>query len=456
MKEWLSGLIGESAANIVFFILLFALILLVIVVVFSLIKRLVSRSSRAGSRGRTPRLSVMDAAPVDSRRKLVLVRRDDVEHLLLIGGPTDVVVEQNIVIEPRPSHRIDQTRIAPEHINRFKEYEATLAVEAPVEAVVARPAPVSLATPQQPPVESRVPETPSLQRKATERAEPATEFKPVGIPVPRAAAPVEPAPVKRVQTPTTPAISPIALPVQAAPQAARPAPPIQPPVQAPFTPPASAQVRTLPASPSAPVVARAAPTYPPQPRTVLPTAPTNMEPSPRAHPAYPLGQVSRGVVSSTSSAIAVAVVESVSANLDDAIPARADVKANISKLNSDLDLNIRPAPALSAFDNASQHRLEPQLPFTQAHIPEPLPSLDTPGGKMEGSFLDGLQINEPHQSATVDMDDLHVSFEDDLMNSLDKALIENQVNNDQKVEPADISIEDQMEKLLGELSKNPR
>src|SRR5262249_9517856 len=28
---------------------------------------------------------------------LVLIRRDNVEHLLIIGGPTDVVVEQNIV-----------------------------------------------------------------------------------------------------------------------------------------------------------------------------------------------------------------------------------------------------------------------------------------------------------------------------------------------------------------------
>ena len=40
---------------------------------------------------------MIDAAPVDGRRRLVLVRRDNVEHLLMIGGPSDVVVEQNIV-----------------------------------------------------------------------------------------------------------------------------------------------------------------------------------------------------------------------------------------------------------------------------------------------------------------------------------------------------------------------
>jgi flagellar protein FliO/FliZ len=49
------------------------------------------------ARGRQPRLAVIDATPVDSRRRLVLIRRDNVEHLLLIGGPSDVVVEPNIV-----------------------------------------------------------------------------------------------------------------------------------------------------------------------------------------------------------------------------------------------------------------------------------------------------------------------------------------------------------------------
>jgi flagellar protein FliO/FliZ len=49
------------------------------------------------TRGRQPRLAVIDAATIDGRRRLVLIRRDNVEHLLIIGGPTDVVVEQNIV-----------------------------------------------------------------------------------------------------------------------------------------------------------------------------------------------------------------------------------------------------------------------------------------------------------------------------------------------------------------------
>jgi flagellar protein FliO/FliZ len=55
------------------------------------------RLGSSSGRGRQPRLAVIDAAAVDGRRRLVLIRRDNVEHLLMIGGPTDVVVELNIV-----------------------------------------------------------------------------------------------------------------------------------------------------------------------------------------------------------------------------------------------------------------------------------------------------------------------------------------------------------------------
>ena len=52
--------------------------------------------SPPGPRGRQPRLAVIDAAAVDARRRLILIKRDNVEHLVMIGGPTDIVVESNI------------------------------------------------------------------------------------------------------------------------------------------------------------------------------------------------------------------------------------------------------------------------------------------------------------------------------------------------------------------------
>jgi hypothetical protein len=55
------------------------------------------RLGGGSARGRQPRLAVVDYASVDGRRRLILVRRDNIEHLMMIGGPTDVVVEANIV-----------------------------------------------------------------------------------------------------------------------------------------------------------------------------------------------------------------------------------------------------------------------------------------------------------------------------------------------------------------------
>lgn len=80
------------------FIVAFIVVLALIGVAAWLVRRF--GSSRLGAntqRGRMPRLAVIDAAAVDGRRRLVLVRRDNVEHLLMIGGPTDIVVEPNIV-----------------------------------------------------------------------------------------------------------------------------------------------------------------------------------------------------------------------------------------------------------------------------------------------------------------------------------------------------------------------
>ncbi len=49
-----------------------------------------------GVRGRRgSRLSISEYYEIDKSRRLVLVRRDEVEHLLLIGGNQDVVIESS-------------------------------------------------------------------------------------------------------------------------------------------------------------------------------------------------------------------------------------------------------------------------------------------------------------------------------------------------------------------------
>lgn len=80
------------------FFIAFVIVLALIGVAAWLVRRFGgSALGSSANRGRMPRLAVIDAAAVDGRRRLVLVRRDNVEHLLMIGGPTDVVVEPNIV-----------------------------------------------------------------------------------------------------------------------------------------------------------------------------------------------------------------------------------------------------------------------------------------------------------------------------------------------------------------------
>ena len=52
-------------------------------------------ASVRGSRSQR-RLALIEVLPVDAKRRLVLVRRDRVEHLILLGTTSDVVVESAI------------------------------------------------------------------------------------------------------------------------------------------------------------------------------------------------------------------------------------------------------------------------------------------------------------------------------------------------------------------------
>jgi hypothetical protein len=80
------------------FFFAFVAVLALIGVAAWLVRRFATNRLGANTnRGRMPRLAVIDAAAVDGRRRLVLVRRDNMEHLIMIGGPTDIVVESNIV-----------------------------------------------------------------------------------------------------------------------------------------------------------------------------------------------------------------------------------------------------------------------------------------------------------------------------------------------------------------------
>ncbi len=94
--------------------LLIGLCLLGLIVIYAW--RAFGRGIRAtGTRGaRQPRLGVVDAFDLDRHRQLVLIRRDNVEHLIMIGGPNDLLIEEDIVrAQPSGAERREPTAAAP-------------------------------------------------------------------------------------------------------------------------------------------------------------------------------------------------------------------------------------------------------------------------------------------------------------------------------------------------------
>jgi flagellar protein FliO/FliZ len=53
-------------------------------------------------RNASRRVEVIESVPLDGKRNIVLLRRDNIEHLVLIGSRNDLVVEPNIMRRPVP------------------------------------------------------------------------------------------------------------------------------------------------------------------------------------------------------------------------------------------------------------------------------------------------------------------------------------------------------------------
>lgn len=86
-----------------YFRFIFALVF--VLALIGLLTWLLRRFGLGGGRPRTgngKRLGVVEALAIDGRRRLVLVRRDDSEHLLVLGPNSETVVETGIPA-PQPT-----------------------------------------------------------------------------------------------------------------------------------------------------------------------------------------------------------------------------------------------------------------------------------------------------------------------------------------------------------------
>ncbi len=68
-----------------------------------------------GKRGK--RLSIVDIHPVDGKRRLLLIRRDDVEHLVMLGPNSETVVERGIRADLTMPNEDDDTPEPPDFRN---------------------------------------------------------------------------------------------------------------------------------------------------------------------------------------------------------------------------------------------------------------------------------------------------------------------------------------------------
>ncbi len=249
MYNWIETTFNVSGGitQAIAVILALAVVLLLFGLFIFILKRLMGASAPQ-SRNRQPRIAIMDSASVDARRRLLLIRRDNIEHLILVGGPSDVVVEQNIVRntplaqarpgQPSPSNLPMPVKAAvapgPEIPARPDDFLEEQEVAAP--AVQAR-TPVPSAAPLAQP-------SPSAPQQAAPAPQPAAPAAQPSAP----AAPSYQAPATPVATPAAPSVS------SAAPQRnySEPAPSRLTATRAAESAPATVQAPTSPAQQATP------------------------------------------------------------------------------------------------------------------------------------------------------------------------------------------------------------
>lgn len=99
--QFITSLFGGSGNSILTSVFALGVVLVLIFLALWALK-LIFRASSGVGRGRNRRLSVVDTLALDPKRQLIIVRRDNIEHLILTGGPSDVVVESGIAVTDLP------------------------------------------------------------------------------------------------------------------------------------------------------------------------------------------------------------------------------------------------------------------------------------------------------------------------------------------------------------------
>jgi len=70
----------------------------------ALVLKQLGLSGHVANAGKKNRLKIVEAIPLDNRRRLALIQRDDIQHLVILGPNSETVVETNIAPDDNEKH----------------------------------------------------------------------------------------------------------------------------------------------------------------------------------------------------------------------------------------------------------------------------------------------------------------------------------------------------------------
>jgi flagellar protein FliO/FliZ len=212
--QMLESFLGTQGALFVQFGLAAVVLIILVLVLWWLIRKAMggrlNMSDKPDRRGRPPRLGITESFTVDREgRRLVMVRRDNVEHLVMIGGPNDVLIESNVIrgerpMVGRPEVRISEADLLAQPV--LAEVSASTPVLAPVPAQIKqapppRPTEINAPKPLTVPAPAPVPVAPPSAPVLKSAPQPPAPQPVIDLPKPVL---VEPAPAATI--PETPAL----------------------------------------------------------------------------------------------------------------------------------------------------------------------------------------------------------------------------------------------------------
>lgn len=92
--------VSDPVGNLIFALLIVGVAIGLFAVVAFFLKKKFNLAALGQKLNAGSRLSVVETIAVDQKRKLVLIQKDGVEHLVLVGGPTDLVIETSTASAP--------------------------------------------------------------------------------------------------------------------------------------------------------------------------------------------------------------------------------------------------------------------------------------------------------------------------------------------------------------------